>query len=327
MDIVTKLLLQNMELIYILTYDCNFRCRYCDIHKRDQKMPPSVIKESLNFIDTLRIPIEKVKFFWWEPLLEKDSIRTIVKNFPKKQQPIFMVTTNTSLVDDEFMAFASQYNIRTTFSIDGNNETNKENRGRGNSSLLFEKIVYNTQCYAPFIQVNQVITSANAKNIFKNFRFIYDLWVRKFNFLPEYYREWTKQWLEDLKRWFDEILNFYRKGNNFWLVNLDNFSETPFFNLWITIDTDGQIYGTNLILSGVFEKHKKNFVIGNTSEWITPDFFRENFQRLYIDRIHSCIQKEYPPAVLRSVEYTDLILNHFVREYQAYWTQHRKSVQ
>ncbi len=86
-----------------------------------------------------------------------------------------MVTTNTSLVDDEFMAFAKQYNIRTTFSIDGDNETNKENRGRGNSSLLFEKIVYNTQCYAPFIQVNQVITSANAKNIFQNFRFIYDL--------------------------------------------------------------------------------------------------------------------------------------------------------
>ena len=155
--------------------------------------------------------IDKVKFFWWEPLLKQNYIKYIVNNFPKKYNPWFYTTTNSTLLNDDFITFIKDNNFKLTFSIDWNAKTTSENRLLINGENLSEKIISNTKKYKDYIRVNQVTTSKNSSNFFKNFKFIYDLWVREFNFLPEYYREWSKTWLQNLKKWFDEILEFRKK--------------------------------------------------------------------------------------------------------------------
>jgi predicted acetyltransferase len=175
-------------------------------------------------------------------------------------------------------------------------------------------IIGNTRKHSDVIRVNQVITSKNAQDFFVNFKFIYDLWVRKFNFLPEYYSEWTREWLLNLKKWFDQILDFYKDWNWFELVNLENYSDISFFNLWLVIDTDGTIYGTNLILSSRFEKYKKELKIGDIFTGMTTNLRDREISENYTNRIWSMVEKEYSKSVLRSVKYVDLLLNIFCNE-------------
>lgn len=298
-----------MQLIYIITYDCNFRCKYCDVNKKKDSISFEVMKKSLEFINDFNI--DKVKFFWWEPLLYKDKISYLVSNFPKKEKTSFYLTTNSTLIDEEFVAFSKKANINFTFSIDWDDKTNNENRIFWDWSNVSKIIIKNTKAYSDIVRINQVITSKNAKYFFENFKFIYGLWVRKFNFLPEYYSPWTKAWLLDLQKWFDKINNFYNEWNTFQIVNLDNYSDLSFFNFWIVIDTDWSIYGTNLILSWKFEKYKKILKIWDVKKWIEINIFDSENSVLYIEKINKIIDKEYKKDVINSVKYIDLILNNF----------------
>lgn len=303
-----------MELIYILTYDCNFRCKYCDIHKRKESITLDTIKQSLEFLNRWNFSIEKVKFFWGEPLIKRDFIKYIIHNFPKKYFPQFYVTTNATLVDDDFMLFAKENNLIITFSIDWDIETTAKNRVLQNGENSAIKVIENTRKYSGDIRINQVITSQTAPLFFDNFKFIYDLWVRKFNFLPEYYSEWTKAWLKNLKLWFDKIRSFYNDWNNFHLVNLENYSEIAFFNFWLVVDTDWKIYWTNLVLSWVFEKYKKELQIWNLDSELFFDIYDEEFQKWYFSLIWKLIKKEYSTELL-SVKYVDLILSNFCEKW------------
>lgn len=305
-----------MELIYILTYDCNFRCSYCDISKRKQSIWSDVLTASLEFLKNNNLNIKKVKFFWGEPLLKKEEIKYLINNFPDKYNPNYYVVTNSTLIDEKFIDFVKEKEIKLTFSIDWNNKTNSENRLSFSWKDLSMTIIENTKKYNELVRVNQVITSKNSLDFMDNFIYIYNLWVREFNFLPEYYKEWTKKGLKDLKKWFDKILSFRNNWNNFKLINLDNYSESSFFNLWIIIDIDWKIYGTNLILSGIFEKYKEELIIWDVINWLTHDIENENFINKYNNKIKKIIEKEYSEKILKSVKYVDLILNNFCNEFK-----------
>ena len=300
-----------MELIYILTYDCNFRCTYCDIDKRDKNISNNVLEKSLVFLNKNNFDIDKIKFFWWEPLIKKENIKYIVNNFPNKYKTLFYITSNSTLIDENFIEFVKEKNIKLTFSLDWDNKTTSENRLLLNWNNLSNTIIENTKKYSEFIRINQVITSKNSKDFFKNFQFIYDLGVRKFNFLPEYYKEWSKGWLLNLKKWFDEIEKFYNNWNKFDLINLENYSDMAFFNLGIIIDTDWKIYWTNLILSGIFEKYKKELVIWDIDKWLLIGIKNKIFIKEYLFKVKNILKKEYSNKIMKSVYYVDNILNNF----------------
>lgn len=304
-----------MELIYILTYNCNFRCTYCDIDKRQEDMLQSTLERSISFLDSLDLQIDKVKFFWGEPLMKKSQIQSIIDSFPQKFLPNFYITTNSTLVDSDFINFAKKRKLRLTFSIDWNSETTSENRKQFAWKDMTWLVVENTKKYADFIRVNQVITSKNAENFFSNFKFIYDLWVRRFNFLPEYYYAWSKKWLKELSVWFQQILDFYQLWNHFELINLENYSPTAFFNIGLIIDTDWFLYGTNLILSWKFEKYKKILKIWHLETWIERDVFLPENSAEYTAKIQKLLAQEYPEETLVSVKYVDLILSNFCKKF------------
>lgn len=308
-----------MEIIFILTYNCNFRCKYCDINKRDQDMSKEIISQSLKFLEKTSFDIKKVKFFWGEPLIKKENIKNIILNFPLNSAPNYYVTTNATLVDQDFFTFSRENNLSVTFSLDGDLETTLQNRvSLDDRNEKISQVIGNVKKYSPFIKVNQVITSQNAQNFFDNFFYLYQLWVRNFNFLPEYYALWTKTWLIQLQSWFQRVLDFYCTENVFSVVNIENYSETSFFNLGIVIDTDGSLYGTNLILSGRFEKYKQELKIWDIFSWLHYDITIPKYRKDYINKITSLVHWEYELDVLKSVKYIDLILNNFCHSFSSY---------
>jgi len=102
-----------------------------------------------------------------------------------------------------------------------------------------------------------------------------------------------------------------------YLVNSENYSETSFFNIGIVIDTDGKIYGTNLILAGIFEKYKPDLEVGNVFSGLRSDFFEEVFQKKYLQKVQAFLDNEYTTPILKSVSYVDKILTYFVNRFDA----------
>lgn len=304
-----------MKLLYILTYDCNYRCKYCDINKREQKISKKIISDSFLFIKKLNISISEIKFFWWEPLLEKNNIKYIIDNIPLKNVDYF-ITTNASLVNDNFITFSKQNDIKLTFSIDWNSKTTESNRLEIWSKWLYDIVLENTIKYSPFIRINMVITSKTAVDMVENFNYLYNKWVRNFNFLPEYFNYWSKDWLLNLINGFKEILELYSKWKIFKLINIENFQEVSFFNLGIIIDTDWKIYWTNHILAWHFEKYKEDLIIWDIWNWLKYDIFDKDFSEIYRKKLDKINNENYNKWIIKSVEYIDKVLNNFVYEFK-----------
>jgi hypothetical protein len=147
----------------------------------------------------------------------------------------------------------------------------------------------------------------------KNYLHLYKLGFRKFNFLPEYYVAWDKDSLRILAQGFGKILS-RKTADQIYLVNAENYSPTSFFNFGLVIDTDGVVYGTNLILSGRFEKYKPKLRIGTV--WDSAFHFpTESEKEQYLTLIEQCIEEEYSGEVLKSVEYVNKILSSFTLAY------------
>lgn len=302
-----------MEAILILTYDCNFRCTYCDIYKRKEIMSDATFKQTLSFFQALDMTIDKMKFFGWEPLLEERKIRTTIEVLWESIDNYF-VTTNASILTNSMIEFAQCHNLHITVSLDGDQTTTEENRKSLSGKSLYTLSLKNSMQASEYLRVNQVITSKTAYKMYDNFLFLYNMWFRSFNFLPEYYREWSKEWLMNLIWSILQIKEFI-KDHPISLINAENYSPTSFFNIGIVVDTDGSIYGTNLMLSGDFESYKQDLKIGSVYSGITKNPFNEWFRTEYIALIEGVIKSTYPKNILRSVEYVDAIISELVTSY------------
>lgn len=294
----------------ILTYDCNFRCTYCDIHKRKEDMHLEIFNQTLVFIKESSFDIEKMKFFGGEPLLQKKYIEKAIQNLSEKISD-FYVTTNASLLSEKFVLFAQKNNLHITVSLDWDQKTTEQNRKTLSGKSLYAISLKHAMKNASILRVNQVITSETAIKMFDNFCYLYDCGFRKFNFLPEYYREWSKKWLQELIRGFFQIQEFC-KSHPIELVNAENYSLTSFFNIGIVIDTNGDIFGTNLILSGDFEKYKPILRIWHISIGLEKDISSIDAINQYAILVESLVAKEYSSSILNSVKYIDRILSNFV---------------
>ena len=162
-----------MEVIIILTYDCNFRCTYCDIHKRKEDMSPDIFELSLSYLQNSGYSIEKMKFFGGEPLLRQSQIKEAVVVLDSYVEN-FYVTTNASLLSDDFIIFAKDNRLNITVSLDGDKETTEKNRKTLSGRSLYDLSLKNTMNYARDLRVNQVITSDTAVCMYDNFRYLYE---------------------------------------------------------------------------------------------------------------------------------------------------------
>ena len=100
------------------------------------------------------------------------------------------------------------------------------------------------------------------------------------------------------------------------MINAENYSPTSFFNIGIIVDTDGSIYGTNLMLSGDFVSYKKELKIGDVYNGIIRDIQSPDKQIEYLSFIQKSVEATYSKSVLRSVDYVDAIISEFVSYYE-----------
>src|SRR5512135_2413739 len=111
-----------MHLTLHLTSRCNLRCRYCYAAPADQDMS---LETATAAISKLAVGDDcGVIFFGGEPLLRKDLIAALLEWCERKNPRRFhyKVTTNGTLLDDEFLDLADRHGLLVAISHDGARE-------------------------------------------------------------------------------------------------------------------------------------------------------------------------------------------------------------
>lgn len=146
----------------VLTDGCNFRCKYCansDEYKYskgflNKRMSSEVLEAAVKmYVEKYLKAIDldpnldfSVMFYGGEPLLEYELIKKavdLIVNHYKIKKPIFTITTNGSLIDDEMISFFKKYNFDVNISMDGYKEIHDKNRVTADNRPTFELVLNN----------------------------------------------------------------------------------------------------------------------------------------------------------------------------------------
>ena len=108
-----------------MTTDCNFKCKYCyENYKEHYQLNEEKLIDTIRFIMNYgkkdKILLE---FLGGEPLLKKDLIYKAVGYINRNYSDIivkYYITTNGSLLDDEFIKFMKENLFTIRLSFDGN---------------------------------------------------------------------------------------------------------------------------------------------------------------------------------------------------------------
>lgn len=110
-----------MNITLILTKHCNLRCRYCFETHENRSMSEEIALQAVDFAAQHSGMHCGISFFGGEPLLRRDLIQKCIehaKNYPKITFQ-YNMTTNGLLLDEDFLVFARDNNIKIALSHDG----------------------------------------------------------------------------------------------------------------------------------------------------------------------------------------------------------------
>ena len=138
--------------------DCNMRCIYCfehggDYGKTKRIMSIDRIKDCIDFWYKYLNKDAKdiyVIFFGGEPLLNKKGIKFAVKYVREllskhNIRPHFSITSNATLLDEDFAEFLVENKIPVTISIDGGRHIQNKNRPLAGGSKSFDIVNKNVK--------------------------------------------------------------------------------------------------------------------------------------------------------------------------------------
>lgn len=245
-------------LILILTHKCNRGCRYCPVEKQNKSMNRITALRAVNLFITSPGNKKTIKFFGGEPLLEFFLIKQIVLHARRKARDLqkninFILPTNGTLLNTKTFDFIQKENIYLIL----------------NSTYLNENIKFLSQQSMDLsrIMVNFFILPAFVSHAYANFVKFTKFGFRRFNFLPADYTKWGEVNLHALECEFKKITSFLLTANEQFYIHNSNsmIRKVPLFNNRLTIDCNGDIFSSDIILLKGFEKFREEIKNGNVN--------------------------------------------------------------
>lgn len=165
--VVKELILRSglQELVLEITQKCNLRCRYCvysESYPGVRGYNPKDMDEdtALKAIDLYFSLLREgraynpyrepsVAFYGGEPLLNFELIKTCINHITQNYKdfnPHFVMTTNSTLLSEEIVAFLSEHQCEIVVSIDGPKEEHDRNRvfpdGTGSFDIIMKNVEF-----------------------------------------------------------------------------------------------------------------------------------------------------------------------------------------
>lgn len=207
-----------MEYIFYLTNSCNLKCKYCyEKNKINKVIDFNVIEKLLKERVNSKEKSTTISFFGGEPLLEKQLIYdtvTLGNNLTKKSkhQFIYSLTTNGTLIDDEFIKFCKKNNIAVGISIDGNADVHNINRINNANKESFDEVLKNSKkCLEANLNCMAlpVICTNNVKHLADSIKLLINLGFKSITCNFNYSDDWNDNSLEILRQEYKKISDIY----------------------------------------------------------------------------------------------------------------------
>ena len=223
-----------MNYTIYLTDNCNMNCKYCyekEMHK-DNQIDIQMVKNIIDIEAKSKSKQCILTFFGGEPLLKKHLIYEVsnyIKSQKYKTNFLYNMTTNATLIDDEFIKFVKNNPfISLSISIDGNMESHNRNRmfnGKNGSYDIVEKNVKKLLNESKIPVAVPVITKNNEKDLYNSIENLIKIGFRRINIQYDFMTEWDDQDIEILKSELEKVANLYmkkmREEDEFDLLEID----------------------------------------------------------------------------------------------------------
>lgn len=206
-------------LTLFLTHQCNLRCSYCYVHeKRATKMPLEIGRKAIDLALQIAKDRLQISFFGGEPLLEWDLL-TAFHEYGKERtaergvRPIFALTTNGMMLDEDRLTYLRDNDIRVGFSIDGGQEAQDATRPKAGGGSSYSRTAERLKLaveYLPDLQTISVVDPENVEFLADSVRALLDLGVRRMTLNPNWSADWSDEAVRDIwEKQYEEICGIY----------------------------------------------------------------------------------------------------------------------
>lgn len=210
-----------MQLTLVLTHNCNLSCQYCYAgNKKVDAMTKETAFKAIDFcFDNCLETTMGLSFFGGEPLLEWELLKECVAYFHEKlpssvKKVGHSVTVNGTLMNREKLQWLIEHHFRVGLSLDGVAETHnilRKMKSGEDSFDLCAKALDDFIELKPNGSVIVVVDPRNVKGLNKGVVALYERGVEHITLNINYYTEWSKRDLSNLKKLYKKLKSFFVK--------------------------------------------------------------------------------------------------------------------
>jgi len=280
------------ELKLTVATGCNLRCDYCfvDKNRANQEMTLETAQKSIEFFLGSKGKDKILKIYGGEPLLNFEVIKKAVfyakKTARKKNKNLTLsLCTNAVLLNPVHVDFFKKNKFQLAISFDGSKQTHDKFRKFPNGTGTFDKITENFKFLFKNINrrdmaANMAVVPSEAKNMFKNFKYILNTGFDTLNIEPIYgFEKWTinkhKQFQKEMEFTVFFILSQIYKKNFIFLTTVNRELKYKtlsklkngvcLFHQFPEIYPDGRIGFSSFFLN-LPQKIQSRYIVGNVNQ-------------------------------------------------------------
>lgn len=274
-------------LVLVLTRRCDRRCAHCPQSFSDLDMEPAVLDAAVRGLRPLLAEPARVKLFGGEPLLRADLAERAVDLLAATAPgtPVELPTNGRNLPGAAgFLARRPEVEVFVSRPL----ALGGRLRGAVHNFLL--------------------PPGESPERTARRFMDARRRGYKRFNFLPAYFTAWTPERLKGLDASFDLLASIVRRlsaaGRPVEVVNLSRQGSTPLYNDGLTVDADGTVYASNLVLAEAVFPRRERLRLGRVEE---PGLLRESPP----STPEEVLRDSFPEEVLRATRAADAALTRF----------------
>lgn len=209
-----------MHVTLHITTGCNMRCGYCyspPVNRAD--MSEETARAAVDFSARLNPVNTGIIFFGGEPLLRRELIESTIDycaHLRKKHGYSFhyKVTTNGTLLDEDFLDYAASVGLTIALSIDGTPQAHDTHRrtaaGTGSFDLIKDKIPLLLR-RQPYASAFMTVTPETVGLYESSARFLIDAGFKYLIVSLNYAGDWTDDHVRELTRQYRKLSKLYEK--------------------------------------------------------------------------------------------------------------------
>jgi uncharacterized protein len=214
-----------MKYTFSITQQCNLRCKYCYIDKKEARMSLPLAKKIVDFMYKHTPAGEKIRagFFGGEPLMVFELIKDItamIEDHPSfnKERVEIAIVSNGTIFSDEIADFVNLHDIGFCVSCDGPAFVQDMFRcfpnGKGSSGLV-ERTIRDAKEKLSCVLVNAVYHPQTFRYLPQVVEYFSSLGIDQIYLSPEFSAKWTREELDLLPEIYNQIgdqyMSYYRE--------------------------------------------------------------------------------------------------------------------